>query len=114
MLISDLECFEIVEEHDEECGLVAGASIRNILFLDLVGDRLSLTLNGTELIKTDLSKSPRFNYSFSDIPGLNITLQGRYDRSNSGVTSTTIVGRFHNGYFTSSSIATQGLVAARR
>jgi hypothetical protein len=110
MLISDLECFEIVEAHE----LVAGAATRDILFLDLVGDRLSLKLNGTELIRTNLSKSPRFSYSFSDIPGLNITLQGRYDRSNSGVTSTTIVGRFNNGYFASSSVAMHGFIATRR
>jgi hypothetical protein len=105
MLISDLDCFEIVEGH----GLVVGASTRNILFLNLVGDRLSLKLNETELVSTHLSKSPRFNYSFSDIPGLNITLQGRYDRNNSRMTITTIVGRFHNGYFTSSSIVTYSL-----
>lgn len=112
MLIVDLECFEIVESHEENYEIVAGTT-HHVLFLNLVGDRLSLKLNETELVRTKLSKSPRFHYSFSEIPGLDITLRGTYDRSGLGVASTVITGRFHNGYFVSSSVSQGGFGAER-
>jgi hypothetical protein len=99
MLISDLDYLELSADRE----ILAGALTPNVFSLTLDGALIAVNFNGAELVKIDLSKTPNFDYRFSQLPGWKIVLQGSSTPTEPGTAATAIIGQYQNGHFVFSS-----------